>query len=516
MNEPGHQPSTGPKAAEMADDPPTTQASNGEGRGGTDDRSYNLAARVFRGVPPTPAPPADARYNLARRVYGARRSPATHPALSAGDSAAPALSGFGAALPRGERAASRGGTFSALRNGHFRLLFLGNIMQFGAMQMQLLVRGALVYQLTGSFTALGLVSLANAVPGLLFSLVGGVVADRAPKKTVIQAAQFFNLVNAAVLAVLAGMGQLTFTHLLMSAVAQGGVNAVMQPSRQSIIPDLVGREGLMNAVALNTSGQNLMQLLGPGIGGALLALLSPAWVFWVMAGLYLLAVTFTFRLPKHPVHSYASMQAAAGHARPRSNGWRDLVEGVRYISHDRTIRMLIAVNFLIVLVSMPYTMMLPGFVHSVLGRGPETQGLLMSTSGIGAIAGSPVVASLGGRHRGRLLLAFAFLLGGSLVAFAISTNYLVTLPIMLLVGAGSAGRMSLGQVLIQSYSADEYRGRVMAVWFMQFSLVQFGTFGVGILSELVGPQLAIGGMAAGLVVAMLVVTVAWPSFRRLP
>ncbi|MCC6238270.1 MAG: MFS transporter [Dehalococcoidia bacterium] len=491
---------------------------------GAADRSYNLAARVFRGVPAPAPPPADERYNLARQVYGTRHFRGErHPALSAGDSAVAtsllALPSAAAPAPREAapqaRPRGRAGTFSALRNAQFRSLFLGNVMQFGAMQMQLLVRGALVYQLTGSFTALGLVSLANAVPGLLFSLVGGVVADRAPKKTVIQAAQLFNLVNAAVLAVLAGTGQLSFAHLLVSAVAQGGVNAIMQPSRQSIIPDLVGREGLMNAVALNTSGQNLMQLIGPGLGGALLALLSPAWVFWVMAALYLLAVTFTIRLPKHPVFAYTAMEAAAGRSRARSSGWRDLVEGMRYIAHDRTIRMLIAVNFLIVLVSMPYTMMLPGFVHEVLGRGPDTQGLLMSVSGVGALVGSLAVASMSGRNRGRLLLAFAFLVGASLVAFAASTNYLITLPIMLLVGAGSAGRMSLGQILIQSYSADEYRGRVMAVWFMQFSLVQFGTFGVGILSELVGPQLAIGGMAAGLVVAIAMITVAWPSFRRL-
>src|SRR5205814_2023851 len=127
--------------------------------------------------------------------------------------------------------------------------------------------------------------------------------------------------------------------------------------------DLVGRERLMNAVALNTSGQNLMQLIGPGIGGGLLAFLSPSAVFWVMAGLYLGAVTFTVRLPKKPIYSFAEQNLRAGVTRKPTGGLRDMVEGVKYVAHDPTIRMLICVNFLIVVVSLPYTMMLPGFVH---------------------------------------------------------------------------------------------------------------------------------------------------------
>src|SRR6185436_13276307 len=140
----------------------------------------------------------------------------------------------------------------------------GNVLQFGSMQMQLLVRGVLVFQLTGSFAALGTMALANAIPGLLFAPIGGVIADRAPKKTVIQLAQLYNVGNAAILAVLAagffGL-HLAFWHLFLSAFLQGGINSMMMPSRQSIISDLVGRERLMNAVALNTSGQNLMQLV---------------------------------------------------------------------------------------------------------------------------------------------------------------------------------------------------------------------------------------------------------------
>src|SRR5262249_44650536 len=147
---------------------------------------------------------------------------------------------------------------------------------------QLLVRGWLVFHLTGSFAALGLMSLANAGPGIVFSPVGGVIADRVPKKTVIQFFQLYNFANAAILAGLAaglfGL-HLQFWHLFLSGFLQGGVNSIMQPSRQAIINDLVGPERLMNAIGINSSGQTLMQLLGPGIGGLMLGALSPAAVF---------------------------------------------------------------------------------------------------------------------------------------------------------------------------------------------------------------------------------------------
>ncbi|TAK75117.1 MAG: MFS transporter [Dehalococcoidia bacterium] len=399
--------------------------------------------------------------------------------------------------------------FESLSNRYFRLLFIGNLAQFGSMQMQQLVRGVLVFQLTGSFAALGLVSMANAIPGLVFAPIGGVVADRAPKKTVIQLGQSYNMLNAAVLAVLAGTGLLRIEHLMISAVLQGAVNSVMMPSRQSIISDLVGRERLMNAIGMNTSGQNLMQLAGPALGGLLLALISPAAVFWVMAGLYAAAVTFTVRLPKRPMFAYEGRRGR------RRGSLSDLVEGVQYVARDPSIRTLILVNFIIVLATQPYQMMLPGFVREVLQKGPAEQGVLMTLTGVGALAGSFVVASLTERNRGRVLLTVAAMAGVALIAFATSTNYYITMPIMLVVGATQATRMSLGQVLIQSYSEDEFRGRVMSVWFMQFSLVQVGTFVVGILAEVLGPRLAIGGLAAGMLVALAIVTAFVPRMRTL-
>ncbi len=139
----------------------------------------------------------------------------------------------------------------------------------------------------------------------------------------------------------------------------------------------------------------------------------------------------------------------------------------------------------------------------------------MAVSGVGAITGSLFVASMSGHGRGRMMIIWGAVLGVGLVGFASSTNFYITLPIMLIIGVGQAGRMSIGQVLIQAYAEPEYRGRALAVWMMQFYLVQFGTFFVGILAEFLGPQLAIGGLAFLMVIAMGLVALLLPTVRNL-
>ena len=406
----------------------------------------------------------------------------------------------------------------ALRDRYFRALYFGNLLQFGSQQMQLFIRSYLVFQLTGSFALLGTMALANAIPGVLLSPFGGVLADRAPKKTVIQFAQGFNAVNAAVLALLASgaLGiELHVWHLFLSSFLQGGVNSLMMPARQSIISDLVGPRRLMNAIGINSSGQTLMQLIGPMIGGLLVKFLDPSAVFAVMAAMYLGAMSFTMRLPAHPLFEYDRSIGRDGRPRRRRGSFADIADGMRYAWREPIIRALIGVNFLIVIVAMPYTMLLAGFVDEVLHRDAFELSMLQMVSGIGAVIGSVIIASGSSHRRGRRMILWGALLGVSLVAFAASSNYWITMPIMLVIGIGQAGRMATGQVLVQTYAADEYRGRVTAVWFMQFSMVQFGTFFVGVLSELIGPQWAIGGLAAMMVVAMGLVWLFVPRIREL-
>jgi len=404
-------------------------------------------------------------------------------------------------------------TFDALSLRDFRFIFFGNILQFSGMQMMNLVRGILVFQLTGSFAALGSIALASALPGLVFYPFGGVVADRISKRRVIQSGQAVIAVITATLAIIAGAGLLRYEHLMIAAVLQGMTQALATPARHTIISDTVGPDKMQNAIALNTSGTNLSQLVGPGIGGMLLAILSPAAAFWVMTGLSITAFLLAAGLPKHPLYA-PEMTGGTGTASVRDS-LGSLAEGMRHLLGNPPLRTLISVNFVIVLLSMPYMMMLPGVVEDVLQRGEFEQGILVSVSGMGAIFGSLLVASIPEKNRGRLLVWVAVALAINLIAFASSTNYYVTLPIMLTLGIVSAMRLSLGQVLVQVYAKPEYRGRVVSVWMMQYSIMSLGTFAVGMLAEFVGVQRAIGGMAATLLAVMLIVAAVGRPIRNL-
>lgn len=422
----------------------------------------------------------------------------------------------GATMPAS--AAPRRGlrTFDALSIGNFRLLITSNLLQFAGMQMMGLVQGVLVFRLTGSFAALGMIALAGAIPGLIFFPVGGVVADRFAKKAVLLSGQTAVGAICLGLTLIAAFGFLAYWHLLVSAVLLGGLQAITTPSRHTIIPDIVGRDRMMNAIGLNTSGTNFMQLVGPGIGGALIATVSAAWAFGVMAALAFLAAALSARLPRRPMFSFAEERARAGVAvqRPRS-GFADLAQGARHMVRNEHLRTLITVNFVIVLLSMPYMMMLPGYVEEILQKGAAEQGVLVGISGFGAMLGSLVIASLPPRRRGPMLVGVAAIMAVTLIAFSVTTHYVVMMPVMLVLGISSAMRLSLGQILIQTYSEDEYRGRVVSVWMMQYSVVSLGTFGVGFLAEWFGPQEAIGGMAVTLLVFTLAVGLFTRGIRRL-
>jgi len=402
-------------------------------------------------------------------------------------------------------------TFAALSNNNFRLLLAGNTLSFASGQMQNLVRGVLAYQITESFVALGLLHLAQSTSGFIFTPLGGVIADRVPKKTVIQSIQIFNMLNAFALALLAWAGMLGYEHLVITTALAGAVNNVMTASRHTIIADMVGRDKLMNGIALNSSVQNLMQLIGPGLGGLLIAFVNATIAFVVMGVLYAGAVLFTVQLPSKP---FDAVEGAAS-AVKRSNGFRDLIDGFKYVARDMTIRTHILVNFGIVMLATPYSNLLPGFVDQVLGKGPAEQGVLMGVSGFGALVGTLLIASMPPRRRGRLLIAIGMVLAIALVAFSISTNYYVTLVIMMFIGAGISMRMAVGQVILQTYSDEAYRGRTVSVWMTQYSIVSFGTFGVSFLAEWFGAQWAIGSMAGLLALVMVYVWLFVPRMRHL-
>ena len=409
-------------------------------------------------------------------------------------------------------------TFDSLSDRSFRWYFFSMLGWFASMNMQQLARGVIVYDMTGSYAALGLISLANAVPGLFLALPGGLVADRVSCKLVVQLGQIANTAVASSIAVLMLMGAITFEYLLIGAVLQGGVNAIIMPARQSMIPEMVSRERLMNAVALSSAGTNVMLLAAPPVGGLLLAFIGPGWVYMAMATLYLSGAACLLpvrRSPEATAQKEAQRNARSGSASSYKAMLHDLAEGCRYMTRDRVIFMILGMSFMIVALSQPYQMMLPGFAKDILGASPGELGVLMSLTGLGALFGSLIVASMPARRRGLVLLGSALVMGLTTLAFSLSESLWLTAGIVFAIGIGQSGRMSLSNVLIQSYTDTEYRGRVMSVYMMEFSLVAFGTFFVGILSNAIGVQAALAATATGLIIFSALAVLLFPRMRRL-
>ncbi len=274
--------------------------------------------------------------------------------------------------------------------------------QMASLNMQNLVRGFLAFELTGSFAALGTVFLVNAVPGIGLALVGGALADRASqKRTVVQVGQVFSAANALAVGALLAVDLLRFEHLLVAGFIQGALNALSMPARQSMLPEVVGLDRLMNAVAINAAGRESVRLLAPAAGGYLIALLGPHWVYFLMAGTYMAAVAFLTRVPlADEPHKSTRPPASLG------GGAREIGEGLRYLVRDPVLAPVLAANTVFAMLSMPYQFLLPGFVADVLNGGPEELGLLLSLTGLGSLVGAVAIASMSPRRRGlRFLLS---------------------------------------------------------------------------------------------------------------
>ncbi len=384
------------------------------------------------------------------------------------------------------------------------------------MNMQMFIRGWLVFELTGSFAALGIMSLANGIAGMATALFGGVIADRVrQKKHVVQVGQGLNALVVLAIGTLIAMDLLRFSHLIVAALVQGAVMNTMMPSRQAMTPEILGMERLMNAIAINTMGMNAARLLMPGFAGWLVGALggdtgggiwAAQFVYYMMAALYGWSILGLLKV------SVADRVLPEG---GNASALQELAAGFRYVWETPTIRMLLGCNFLMVLFSMTYFMLLPGFVKEVLDAGPARLGYLTSISGLGSVIGSLVVASLPNRRRGLVLLLSSLLLGFALVAFSISTSYWLSVAILTVVGLGQAGRMSLSNVLVQAHVADDFRGRVMSIYMMEFSTMSLGIFFIGLLANVIGPQLAVGGSAVALVIVASVLLIFVPAYRNL-
>lgn len=404
-------------------------------------------------------------------------------------------------------------TFGSLRDREFRWFYLSMLGQMGAINMQMVVQGYLAFVLTGSYAVLGLVALTGTAPFLMLSVFGGVAADRLPKKTILQVGQALSIVNAVVLAALVFLDVMRIEWLIVSSVANGTILALTLPTRQSMISEITSADRLMNAISLNTAGMNTMRLFSPATGGLIVALAGFGWAFLGIAALYGAALyglhPVTWRPAAVPVENGTSRLAAA------RSGFGSIGEGLRYVTGDPLIASILGVSFISAIFALPYLFLLPGYVADVFGGGGAELGLLISVSAVGSLGGALVLASMPDRRRGLTFLGGILTIAFGLFAFAQTDTYWIAAGIMVVIGIGSGLWQALSLGMLQSYVDSAYRGRVMSLYFTQFSIIQIGTFLVGILAESVGIRVAFAGLGGGLMLVTVGVFLVVPRLRRL-
>jgi MFS family permease len=375
-------------------------------------------------------------------------------------------------------------TIRALRHRNFRLFFGGQLISLIGTWMQTVAQSWLVYRLTGSSLLLGAVGFCSQIPVFVLAPFGGAAADRYNRHRIIIATQASAMVLALILAALTLLGWIQIWHIFLLAGCLGVVNSFDIPARQSFIVEMVGREDLMNAIALNSSMFNGARILGPSIAGIVVAEIGEGWCFFCNGVSYVAVIVglLLMQLPER------RRLAATG------STLRNIVEGFRFVRHTRPIRALLLLLGLVSLVGMPYAVLMPIFADRILHGGARGLGILMSATGVGALTGALFLASRGSgvRGLGRWVARASAGFGISLILFAVSRSFWLSAALLVPVGASMMVHMASSNTLIQSMVPDHLRGRVMSVYSMMFmGMAPFGALLSGMIAERFGAPAAI-------------------------
>jgi MFS family permease len=397
------------------------------------------------------------------------------------------VQGGAASISPADTAGSRfSSTFRALRHRNFQLFFAGQFISLTGTWMQSVAQSWLVYRLTGSVILLGAVGFASQIPVFLIAPFGGSVADRMDRRRILVITQSVAMSLAAVLAVLTLTGSIQIWHLFVVAVGFGVANAFDIPTRQAFVAEMVGRNDLINAIALNSSMFNGARIVGPAIAGILVAAVGEGWCFFGNAVSYIAVIT-----------GLLMMKVNSTPRKRESSALSDIAEGFGYVAKTRPIRALLLLLGLVSLTAMPYAVLMPVFADQYLGGGSSTLGYLMGASGIGALIAALSLATR--KHvfgLGRWVLFACGGLGLSLILFSLSRNFWLSALLLIPVGFSMMTQMSSSNTLVQAMVPDHLRGRVMSVYSMMFmGVAPFGALLAGTLAGYIGPPetVAIGG-----------------------
>jgi MFS family permease len=380
--------------------------------------------------------------------------------------------------------------FRSLRHRNFQLFFSGQMISLIGTWMQTIAEAWLVYRLTGSSLLLGTVGFVGRIPIFLFAPLGGLAADRWNRHKVVIGTQVASMILAFALAALTLLHIIRVWEIMALAALLGVVNAFDVPARQSLLIEMVVRDDLMNAIALNSSMFNGARIIGPAIAGILVARIGEGWCFFANAVSYI-AVIIGLLMMK-----FTSLRTSSKDTSP----YEHIVEGFRYVRRTKPILALVLLIGVVSLVAVPYSVLMPIFADQILHRGAHGLGILMGSAGVGALLGALTLAIRRGVHGlGRVVGAAAAAFGVSLVLFAFSSSFWLSVALLIPVGYAVMLQMSSSNTLIQAMVPDELRGRAMAMYTMMFmGMAPLGSLFAGALAEKIGAPwtVAIGGVVA--------------------
>ena len=391
-------------------------------------------------------------------------------------------------------------TLASLKVHDYRYLWIGMLASAFALNMQLVAQGWLVYEMTGSAINLTWVTLAFMVPQVVFSLVGGLLADRFPKKPVIGFAPVLNGIATLIMALIIMFGNVTFWDFIWVGVINGTVLALSIPARTAFIPEIVGDSLMFNAMAFNTASWNLSRILGPALAGFMIAVFADGdttstygvgLVYLVLSGLYLISAITVLPIRHSGKPSHQSVGSPL----------QELEEGFTYVIGSPVVGGLILLSILPFLFGLTINTLLPAFSTDILQGGPDDLGLLMTGMGVGAILGSLALAKMGNvSHKGYWLLGTSVLWGALVSGFGLTTNFIIATLIIGLIGFISAVNMSMNRSLVQLQVEQRMRGRIMSIDMMSHGLMPLGVLPIGYIAETVS-------IPAGLVVSGLILCI---------
>jgi MFS family permease len=392
--------------------------------------------------------------------------------------------------------ARRSGTFGALHNRNFRLFFTGQLISLVGVWVQQVALAWLVLDLTNSAWHVGLVNALESAPVLLLALYAGVLADRMSRHRLVVVTKAVSMGLALTLAALVFAGIETVWPIMVVALGFGIVNAFDIPARHTLFGDLVGRDQLMSAVALNSSSFNATRVVGPVIAGVILGYLGAAWCFLLNGISYIAVLAGLYRMDVPPVRVFAPREVSA---------WHSTREGLRYIWAEARLRTILLLLAVLAIFGSPFLVLLPVLARDVLGHGAVEYGWMMAAVGLGALAGALWVSGVGRRHRrGRLLTTSAAAYSVLVLVLALVRSLPLALVVLALLGFTMIVNGALSNTLLQTLAPDHLRGRIVSVYtLVAIGLAPLGAIQAGAIAETFSSGVAIGAGALVCLVATM-------------